>query len=93
MPTRNVVVTGQQEIFVAKLVENGRYQNASEILRKGLRLLEDLLSWTIEHFGIDRERLDAHGVGPLVRTFSNTSEAVRDKKRHVELVAKRTDGL
>jgi antitoxin ParD1/3/4 len=41
MPTRNVVLTEQQEIFVRKLVEDGRYQNASEILREGLRLLED----------------------------------------------------
>ena len=41
MPTRNVVLTEQQEIFVGKLVETGRYQNASEVLRDGLRLLED----------------------------------------------------
>lgn len=41
MPTRNVVLTEQQEIFVRKLVEDGRYQNASEVLREGLRLLED----------------------------------------------------
>ena len=41
MPTRNVVLTEQQEKFVGKLVEDGRYQNASEILREGLRLLED----------------------------------------------------
>jgi antitoxin ParD1/3/4 len=41
MPIRNVVLTEQQEIFVGKLVETGRYQNASEVLRDGLRLLED----------------------------------------------------
>jgi antitoxin ParD1/3/4 len=41
MPTRNVVLTEQQEIFVGRLVETGRYQNASEVLRDGLRLLED----------------------------------------------------
>jgi len=41
MPTRNLVLTEQQEIFVRKLVEDGRYQNASEVLREGLRLLED----------------------------------------------------
>lgn len=41
MPTRNVVLTKQQEIFVGQLVETGRYQNASEVLRDGLRLLED----------------------------------------------------
>ena len=41
MPTRNVVLTEQQAIFVGQLVQTGRYQNASEVLRDGLRLLED----------------------------------------------------
>ena len=41
MPTRNVVLTDQQEAFVGELVTTGRYQNASEVLREGLRLLED----------------------------------------------------
>lgn len=41
MPTRNVVLTDQLEVFVGELVEAGRYQNASEVLRDGLRLLED----------------------------------------------------
>lgn len=41
MPTRNVVLTDQQETFVGDLVVAGRYQNASEVLREGLRLLED----------------------------------------------------
>ena len=41
MPTRNVVLTDQQEVFVGELVTTGRYQNASEVLREGLRLLED----------------------------------------------------
>jgi len=36
MPTRNVVLTDQQENFVRELVEAGRYQNASEVLREGL---------------------------------------------------------
>jgi antitoxin ParD1/3/4 len=40
MPTRNVVLTKQQEELIEKLVESGRYQNASEVLREGLRLVE-----------------------------------------------------
>ena len=40
MPTRNVVLTDHQAAFVDSLVASGRYQNASEALRSGLRLLE-----------------------------------------------------
>ena len=40
MATRNVVLTDQQEDLVSRLVASGRFQNASEALRAGLRLLE-----------------------------------------------------
>ncbi|WP_374372565.1 type II toxin-antitoxin system ParD family antitoxin [Tabrizicola sp.] len=40
MPTRNVVLTDHQAEFVDSLVASGRYQNVSEALRSGLRLLE-----------------------------------------------------
>lgn len=40
MPTRNVVLTDHHERIIADLVASGRYQNASEILREGLRLIE-----------------------------------------------------
>jgi antitoxin ParD1/3/4 len=40
MPTRNVVLTEHQAELVERLVASGRYQNASEVLREGLRLIE-----------------------------------------------------
>lgn len=40
MATRNVVLTDSQSALVDQLVTSGRYQNASEALRAGLRLLE-----------------------------------------------------
>ncbi len=40
MPTRNVVLTDHQADLVEGLVSSGRYQNASEVLREGLRLVE-----------------------------------------------------
>ena len=40
MPTRNVVLTDHQTELVDRLVSTGRYQNASEVLRDGLRLVE-----------------------------------------------------
>ncbi len=40
MPTRNVVLTDHHEEVIDRLVKSGRYQNASEVLRDGLRLVE-----------------------------------------------------
>jgi antitoxin ParD1/3/4 len=40
MPTRNVVLTDHHEKVIEGLVKSGRYQNASEVLREGLRLIE-----------------------------------------------------
>ncbi len=47
MPTRNVVLTQHHEEIIDGLVKSGRYQNASEVLREGLRMIEQ------------RERLEA----------------------------------
>ena len=40
MPTRNIVLTDQQAEFVKRVVSSGRNQNASEVLREGIRLIE-----------------------------------------------------
>jgi len=41
MPTRNVVLTERHEQMIAEMVSSGRYQNASEVLREGLRMIEE----------------------------------------------------
>jgi antitoxin ParD1/3/4 len=40
MPTRNVVLTDHQAFLLEQLLSSGRYQNASEVIREGLRLVE-----------------------------------------------------
>lgn len=40
MPTRNVNLTEELDRFVASRIENGRYENASEVVRAALRTLE-----------------------------------------------------
>ena len=40
MPMRHVVLTEQQAGMIQRLVDSGQYQNASEVLRDGLRLLQ-----------------------------------------------------
>ena len=44
MATRNVVLTPHQEQVIQDLVQSGRYQNASEVMREGLRLLEQRIA-------------------------------------------------
>jgi antitoxin ParD1/3/4 len=55
MPTRNVVLSDRQQQLVETLVQSGRYQNASEVLREGLRLIEA------------RERLEGEKLKALAR--------------------------
>ena len=82
MPTRNVVLTDQQEAFLGGLVADGRYQNASEVLRDGLRLLEDQILLRKEELasirdgvitGIDQiekgELADGSGTEAIDRAF------------------------
>jgi antitoxin ParD1/3/4 len=40
MPTKNVNLSEQQTKFIKQTVRTGRFRNASEVVRAGLRLLE-----------------------------------------------------
>jgi antitoxin ParD1/3/4 len=40
MPTRNVNLTDELDQFILDKVKNGRYENASEVVRAALRSLE-----------------------------------------------------
>lgn len=40
MPTRQVVLTEHHAKIIDRLVKSGRYRNASEVLREGLRMIE-----------------------------------------------------
>ena len=40
MPTRNINLTSELDSFVQAKVKSGRYGNASEVVRAGLRTLE-----------------------------------------------------
>lgn len=52
MPTRNVVLTDHQADLIERLVSSGRFQNASEVLREGIRLVE-------QRVAEDQARLEA----------------------------------
>ncbi len=44
MPTKNVNLTEHFVEFVDQLITSGKYKNASEVVREGLRLLEQRTS-------------------------------------------------
>lgn len=58
MATRNVVLTDHQTDLIDHLIAAGRYQNASEVLRAGLRLLQqEEAAWMSIRHGLE-EALD-----------------------------------
>jgi antitoxin ParD1/3/4 len=77
MPTRNVVLTDYQAELVERLVGSGRYQNASEVLREGLRLVEDQESQNKARIKALREAARV-GMADIevgrYRTFESSSE-------------------
>lgn len=79
MPTRNVVLTPHQSGLVEELVNTGRYQNASEVLREGLRLVEQ------------RERSDAAKLAAL-RAAVDVGRADLAAGRYVEIDDDELDG-
>lgn len=72
MPTRNVVLSEHQHDFVEALVQSGRYQNASEVLREGLRLIEE------------RERIEAAKLKALQQAAGKGWEDIAEG-RYVDL--------
>lgn len=82
MPTRNVVLTDHQSALIDRLVAEGRYQNASEAVRAGLRLmeheetrLEDLRA------RLDAARRDADGGVMAEGTAENAVRRAADRIR------------
>lgn len=84
MATRNVVLTDSQSAMVDALVASGRYQNVSEALRAGLRLLEreeaelESLRTRLSE-GVDQARrgdlADGSGEDAIRRAFAAAGQA------------------
>lgn len=91
MPTRNVVLTDHQADLLERLVASGRYQNASEVLREGLRLIE-------ARDADERARLKAlreaaqTGIADIEAGRFRTFESAAKLARHVDAVARKTIG-
>jgi antitoxin ParD1/3/4 len=86
MPTRNVVVTDHQAELIETLVKSGRYQNASEVLREGLRLVEQ----REQEDAARLERLRAAvqvGIDAIERGEYTEFDSVEDLRRHMRAIA------
>jgi antitoxin ParD1/3/4 len=84
MPTRNINLTDRFDSFVAAEIDAGRYRNASEVLRAGLRLLEQKSQEEQEQLKLLRSlaRQGFHeldqGQGIELTTDRQLSSAIRD---------------
>ena len=95
MPTRNVVLTERQETLIEALVQSGRYQNASEVMREGLRLVEN--REVEEATKLETLRATAHlGVSAFYRgefkEFADASALVVHLNRLADDVASGAEG-
>lgn len=86
MPTRNVVLTKRQEELIETLVETGRYQNASEVLRDGLRLVEQREAEDAARLKALRAAARA-GLNDLERGAFKEFETVQDLQRYLDDLA------
>jgi antitoxin ParD1/3/4 len=82
MPTRNIDLNSHYDRFVEEQIASGRFQNAGEVLRAGLRLLE-------QQTAEDREKLAAlravaaQAFGELDRGEGTIIDGSQDLKEHI----------
>lgn len=91
MPTRNINLTEHFDRFIAKRVKSGRFGNASEVVREGLRLLEQReaeekarLKWLKEAI---QEGIDAADRGDYAELRSREEMEAFLDEIHREVVA------
>ena len=85
MPTRNVNLTDELDSFVLSRIENGRYENASEVVRAALRMLEREEREYESKLAALRAAIDE---GDASGTFDGDPFEYVRKRRHSALVAK-----
>ena len=86
MPTRNIVLTDHQADLVAKLVASGRYRNASEVMREGLRLVERRESEDEVRLEAMREAADT-GIADIAAGRFRTFDTANTLEEHLSALS------
>ena len=77
MPTRNISLTPELDSFIAAKIQNGRYENASEVVRAALRTLEREEQRYEAKLAALRNAIDEGDASGIVE--GNVFERVREK--------------
>lgn len=86
MPTRNVMLTDHQAALVEQLIQSGRYQNASEVLREGLRMVEQRDAGDTYRLAVLRKAAQ-EGMADIDAGRFKTFETKRGLREHLKGVA------
>jgi antitoxin ParD1/3/4 len=91
MPTRNINLTEHFDKFIHKEVESGKFGNASEVVREGLRMME-------RRNQEDRARLDwlrgavQEGISQIDRGEAMEFSSVGDLDRYIDRIGNEVAG-
>lgn len=88
MPTRNINLTEHYNQFVEEQIDAGRYQNASEVMRAGLRLLEQQTASDEQRLALLR-KLAADGFRELDQGQGLTFSTERDLRNAIAKIGRR----
>ena len=81
MPTRNINLTEQMDTFVDTKIRGGEYANASEVIRAGLRALQEDEAEDLAKLEALRAAVQAGAEGPFLdgpAVFAETREYIRN---------------
>ncbi|HXA20670.1 MAG TPA: type II toxin-antitoxin system ParD family antitoxin [Acetobacteraceae bacterium] len=82
MPARNVEVTERQDKMIEALVRSGRYQDADEVVRTGLRLVEAHEAEQAVRLKALREAVQV-GIDDLAEGRSLDFDSIEDLQAHL----------
>jgi len=91
MPTRNINLTDRYDRFVDDQIDAGRFRNASEVLRAGLRLLEQQAREEEEKLRVLRS-LAAEGFDQLDQGAGIELEGPAELARHIARLGRQGAG-